>query len=159
MRSFMFLFCLLMLSCGQNTNAIDEITAEETRIVKSLIQGAFDDLWAGVDSSKILKYHTEDFIILENGEVWDNVRIKGFMRRKLAQKNRAKRINIMNYIAIEKYGPSIQIAYHNKAQFFKNDSLINEGSWLESALAIKTEKGWKLKMMHSTRNKKIKTIN
>ncbi|MEM6771044.1 MAG: hypothetical protein AAF597_10705, partial [Bacteroidota bacterium] len=47
--------------------AITEITPEETQIAKDLIQGAFDDLWGGVDSTKILDYHTDDFVILEQG--------------------------------------------------------------------------------------------
>ena len=128
------------------------ITEEERGLAKNLIQGAFDDLWAGMDSTKILAYHTDDFIILENGEVWDNERIKKFMRRQLANTDRAKRINTMDFISIEKYGPSIQIAYQNNAEFFRQDSLVSKGSWLESALAIETADGWRLKMMHSTWN-------
>jgi len=73
------------------------------------------------------------------------------MRRQLADTSGAKRINIMDYISIEKYGPSMQIAYHNKANFYEQDSLVWEGGWLESALAVETAEGWRLKMMHSTR--------
>lgn len=126
------------------------ITAEEVQIAKDLIQGAFDDLWGGVDSTKILDYHTEDFIILENGAVWDNDRIKQFMRKELAKEDRPLRINKMDYISIDKYGPSIQIAYNNEADFMKGDSLVGQANWLESALAVPTENGWRLKMMHST---------
>lgn len=149
----LFLFTFF-LSCNPDSMESEVITEAEKQIAKNLIQGAFDDLWAGVDSTKILDYHTEDFIILENGVVWDNDRIKKYMRNQLAQKDRDKRINIMDYISIEKYGPSMQIAYHNKAEFMKNDSLASEGSWLESALAVKTKQGWRLKMMHSTWNKR-----
>ena len=128
----------------------EKITDEEIAIAKSLIQGAFDDLWAGLDSTKILNYHTADFIILENGEVWDNERIIQFMRERGAVADRPFRANSMDYISIDKYGPSIQIAYHNYAKFTKGDSIVNQASWLESALAVPTDKGWRLKMMHST---------
>ena len=57
----------------------------------------------------------------------------------------------MEYISIEKYGNSIQMAYHNNAEFFRADTLVLKLRWLESALAIKTKEGWRLKMMHSTR--------
>ncbi len=137
-------------SSKENRSSSKEITEVEKKIAMDLIQGAFDDLWAGVDSTKILDYHTEDFIILEQGEVWDNDRIKQFMRGQLANENRAKRVNQMEYITVEKYGPSIQIAYRNYAKFYKEDSLVNNASWIESALAVKTEVGWRLKMMHST---------
>jgi len=149
------LFFIAFIACNQlTTPESNMVTPAEEMIAKDLIQGAFDDLWAGVDSTLILNYHTEDFIILENGEVWDNNRIKQFMRKQLAKDNRNRRVNIMDYISIDKYGPSMQIAYHNKAEFYSNDSLVGEGSWLESALAIETNEGWRLKMMHSTWNKK-----
>jgi hypothetical protein len=89
-------------------------------------------------------------VILEQGEIWDNDRIKQYMRGQLAQPDRAKRINRMEYISIDKYGPSIQIAYYNFAEFMRNDSLVGKARWLESALAVPTEDGWRLKMMHST---------
>jgi len=129
---------------------VTPLTKQEEQIAKDLIQDAFDDLWAAADSTKINKYHTEDFIILENGEVWDNDRIKEFMRKQHAKNSQTKRINKMDYISIEKYGESIQMAYNNYAEFWNADTLEGKASWLESALAIKTSEGWKLKMMHST---------
>jgi len=110
MKAVYFIALLLLASCSNPTaNNNSTITKEEKEIAKGLIQGAFDDLWAGVDSTKISTYHTDDFIILEHGEVWDNNRIKQFMRKKLAEENRSKRINIMDYISIDKYGQRMEI--------------------------------------------------
>lgn len=146
------LIATLLLSACQAPPVDDEpITPAEEQIAKDLIQGAFDELWGGVDSTKISTYHTEDFIILEQGEIWDNDRIKAYMRRQLANPDRPKRTNRMEYISIEKYGPSLQIAYHNFAEFTRADTLVGEAQWLESALAVRTDEGWRLKMMHSTR--------
>ncbi len=127
-----------------------KISPVEKQIAKDLIQGAFDDLWAGVDSSKISDYHTDDFIILENGHIWDNDRIKRYMRDQLKKKDRPVRINKMDYLSIEKYGESMQIAYHNHGEFRRADTIAYKVQWLESALAVKTDEGWRLKMMHST---------
>lgn len=153
-NALIILLALIAWSCESSEKPIatSSITPspEETGIAKSLIQGAFDDLWGGVDSSKISQYHTDDFIILENGEVWDNDRIKVYMRGQLANANRAKRVNKMDYISIEKYGPSLQIAYDNYAEFYQGDSLVGKAHWLESATAIETPSGWRLRMMHST---------
>ncbi|ADR22914.1 hypothetical protein MATR_32370 [Marivirga tractuosa] len=140
----------LLCSCQTQTKEYQPITEQEIQIAKDLIQGSFDDLWAGLDSTKISKYHTDDFIILEQGEIWDNDRIKEYIRKKLARANRPKRTNRMEYIAIDKYGESIQIAYYNFAEFTQADTLVSEAKWLESALAVSTKDGWKLKMMHST---------
>ncbi len=143
---------LLLYSCqvAQDQPTDAPLSAEEEQIAKDLIQGAFDDLWGGVDSTKISDYHTDDFIILEQGEVWDNDRIKEFMRQQLANTDRPVRTNRMDYLSIDKYGESMQIAYYNYAEFHQADSLVGDARWLESALAIKTEQGWRLKMMHST---------
>ena len=149
---YLALICM-MAACEQSTPPpakSSKITEGEKQIAQDLIQGAFDHLWGGVDSTKILDYHTKDFIILENGEVWDNDRIKVFMREQLAESKRPKRINKMEYISIDKYGESMQIAYHNFADFVEADSIVFKGRWLESALAVETDKGWRLKMMHST---------
>jgi len=152
----MFTILLLYWSCeaSHSNTQNDTINDEEIEIAKGLIQGSFDDLWAGCDSTKISDYHTDDFIILENGAVWTNDNIRSYMRDQLANPNRAKRINKMDYISIDKYGPSIQLAYHNYAEFYRADTLSGKGSWLESALAVPTENGWKLKMMHHRRAKR-----
>lgn len=143
---------ILFFSCMSNkNNDIQSISEEEKGIAMNLVQGAFDHLWAEADSTKILDYHTEDFIILEQGEIWDNDRIKQFMRDLHSRPNQYKRINKMDYISIDKYGKSMQIAYWNDGEFYQNDSLKFEARWLESALAIETPKGWRLKSMHSTR--------
>lgn len=144
---------LLLLSSCQQPNPTKEniLTPEEEEIAKELIQGSFDKIWGGVDSNEIANYHTDDFIILEHGEVWDNDRIKEYIRGQHQREDRPLRINSMEYISIEKYGQSIQMAYHNYAEFVRTDTLVSKRQWLESALAVKTEEGWRLKMMHSTR--------
>ena len=147
------LILLLILSSCQSPKSEKEqaLTQEEEKIAKELIQGSFDKIWGGVDSTEIANYHTDDFIILEHGEVLDNDRIKTYIIGQFSRENRPLRINRMEYISIEKYGSSIQMAYHNYAEFMRADTLVGKGEWLESALAVKTPAGWRLKMMHSTR--------
>lgn len=153
MKYISVFLALVLFSCQPPETSKEEkpITEAEVQIAKGLIQGAFDDLWAAADSTKMSKYHTEDFILLEHGEIWDNDRIREYMRKRNARTNRAKRINKMEYISVEKYGKSMQIAYHNFADFLQADTVAGKGQWLESALAVETPEGWRLKMMHSTR--------
>lgn len=151
MRFTIFLMVLLSACQAPNHEKEQALTPEEEQIAKALIQGSFDKIWGGVDSSEIANYHTDDFIILEHGEIWDNDRIKTYIRGQLQRENRPLRKNKMEYISIEKYGASIQMAYHNYAEFIRADTLVAKRQWLESALAVKTTEGWRLKMMHSTR--------
>lgn len=151
MRITILLILLLSACNAPNDEKEDSLTKEEEEIAKELIQGSFDHIWGGVDSTAIPKYHTDDYIILEHGEVWDNDRIRVYIRGQHQRENRPLRKNRMEYISIEKYGASIQMAYHNYAEFYRADTLVSERQWLESALAVKTEEGWRIKMMHSTR--------
>ncbi len=141
---------IILIGCTPTNNVSNGLTEADKKIAKGLIQGAFDDLWAAGDTTKIGRYHTEDFIILEQGSIWDNDRIKKYMLSLHTREKPVKRINKMDYITIEKYGASMQIAYWNEADFFQQDSLVGSAKWLESALAIETDEGWRLKMMHST---------
>ncbi|MDB4438767.1 DUF4440 domain-containing protein [bacterium] len=152
MKTFLTItISLIIFSCtNPKQKEIVTISGKEKEIAKNLIQGAFDNLWGGLDSTKIQDYHTDDFYILEQGEVWDNDRIKGYMRDQLAKEKQTRRVNEMDYLTIEKFGQSINIAYNNKAYFYDGDSLVGQAQWLESALAIPTENGWKLRCMHST---------
>ena len=100
---------------------------------------------------KILDYHTKDFYILEHGEIWNNDRVRLFMKTSLDRETLPKRVNRMEYHTIEKYGDAINIAYDNYGEFYQGDSLVWEGHWLESAFIIPTETGWRIRTMHSTR--------
>ncbi len=148
----LFSIGLFFLACQNDTgnSATVKITAAETDIAKNLIQGSFDELWAGLDSTKIENYHTDDFYILENGAYWTNQEIRDFMKAAIKAGDPPTRKNRMEYIHIEKQGTAISIAYNNYGTFFRQDSLIGQAQWLESALAIPTTEGWRLRMMHST---------
>lgn len=128
----------------------DVITASETAIAKGLVQGVFDDVWGGLDSTKISDYHTDDFVILEQGSIWTNQEIKAYINKSLSNPNDVNRINRMEYIDIQKYGNAMNMAYHNYATFMRGDTIVGRAQWLESALAVDTDEGWRLKMMHST---------
>jgi len=89
MKYFLFIFLFAgFFACAPklstSTNAL--ISTNEEQIMKDLVQGVFDDIWGGMDSTELLNYHTEDFIILEHGEVWDNTRLKSWMADRLKKR-------------------------------------------------------------------------
>ncbi|MEM1135497.1 MAG: nuclear transport factor 2 family protein [Bacteroidota bacterium] len=148
MRKFIIsiiFFSVCHVSIGQN------VPLKEEKAVKKLIQDAFDDIWSAKDAAKITQYHTEDFLLLEHGEVWNNDTIRSYTEKALKAKRIPKRENKFDFIKIEKLGQSIWVAYHNYATLTLDGKIIRELQWLESAIAVKTKKGWKLKMLHSTR--------
>lgn len=143
-------FIILMMffttiSFGQVSNETDK-----TRI-KNLIIESFDEIWSKLDAKNIDKYFTKDFLLLENGEVWNNDSIKNYLDNAMLRKPNLKRMNTIDVIEIKIANKMAWIAYQNYAIFSSDNKIIRKAHWLESATAILTENGWKLEMLHSTR--------
>jgi hypothetical protein len=143
-------FIILMMffttiSFGQVSNETDK-----TRI-KNLIIESFDEIWSKLDAKNIDKYYTKDFLLLENGEVWNNDSIKNYLDNAMLRKPSLKRMNTIEVIEIKIANKMAWIAYQNYATFSSDNKIIRKAHWLESATAILTENGWKLEMLHSTR--------
>lgn len=123
-------------------------TSSDEQQLKNLIQNSFDDIFSGMNIEKLESYYTEDFLLLEVGEVWDMERIK----KELSSYdlNGRERLNDFEFIEIKIKGDSAWIAYHNNATFKQDGEIVGGVKWLESATAIRTKNGWKLDMLHST---------
>jgi len=133
------------ISFGQVSNETDK-----TRI-KNLIIESFDEIWSKLDAKNIDKYYTKDFLLLENGEVWNNDSIKNYLDNAMLRKPNLKRMNSIEVIEIKIANKMAWIAYQNYATFSSDNKIIRKAHWLESATAILTKNGWKLEMLHSTR--------
>jgi hypothetical protein len=143
-------FIILMMffttiSFGQVSNETDKTS------IKNLIIESFDEIWSKLDAKNIDKYYTKDFLLLENGEVWNNDSIKNYLDNAMLRKPNLKRMNTIEVIEIKIANKMAWIAYQNYATFSSDNKIIRKAHWLESATAILTENGWKLEMLHSTR--------
>ncbi|MGB3591569.1 MAG: nuclear transport factor 2 family protein [Nonlabens sp.] len=127
-----------------------ELGEKDVQLVEELVQNIFDEVWGAMDTTAVEKYHTNDFLLLEHGEVWDNNRIKDWAVRARASSAGMKRINSFERIKYSIAGDKIWLAYHNYATI-KRDTTARKLQWLESVVAIKEEHQWKLELMHSTR--------
>lgn len=144
------LLLLLLISVQTLTNGQSISPADQDQ-VKQLIIDSFEHIWSNLDSTKISEYHTDDYLLLEHGEVWNNDTIKNYMRRALASGSSSKRENKFEFIKIERYGNAVWVAYKNWATWTANGEVTGEAYWLESAVAIRKKEGWRIKMLHSTR--------
>lgn len=125
------------------------VTGDE-ELLKELIVDSFQDLFSDLKAEKLHEYYTEDFLLLENGQVWDMDVITRYLEQAQGQDQIPKRINTFDWIKIEIMGDQAWLAYHNHAEFRVDDEMKGEMNWLESATAIRTPNGWKLQMLHST---------
>ena len=147
LSSIVLMMFFTTISFGQVSNETDK-----TRI-KNLIIESFDKIWSELNSKNIDKYYTKDFLLLENGEVWNNDTIAHYLDKALLRKPNPKRVNTIEVIEIKIADKMAWIAYQNYATLSTDGKIIRKAHWLESATAILTEDGWKLQMMHSTRIK------
>jgi hypothetical protein len=135
------------LSFGQVSNETDK------KLIKNLVIESFDEIWSKLNSKNIDKYYTKDFLLLENGEVWNNDTIANYLDKALLDKPNPIRINTIEIIDTKVTNKTAWVAYHNYATFSIDNKIVYKAHWLESATAILTDKGWKLDMLHSTRIK------
>jgi hypothetical protein len=146
-KAFFLFLCLSVatFSTAQSASNKDEAA------VQQLIIDCFEGVWSDLDSTKISLYHTADYLLLEHGEEWTNQTIKNYMAKALKAKQIPKRENRFEFIKFEKNKKLAWLAYHNYATWSIDGKEVGKAHWLESAVAVKTRKGWKLKMLHSTR--------
>lgn len=122
----------------------------DRELVKQVIIDSFEDVLTNLELDKINDYYTEDFLLLENGEVWNNDSIRHYLSRALANDSKPIRTNKFEFIDVKIDGNSAWVAYQNYATFTLDDEVVTQIHWLESATAIKTVQGWRLEMLHST---------
>lgn len=142
----LMIFCVT-ISFGQNTIETDKSH------IKNLIIESFDGIWSELNSKNIDKYYTKDFLLLENGVVWNNDSISNYLDKAVLKNPNSNRVNTIEFIEVKVSKGMAWVAYKNQATFSLDNEVIRNIHWLESATAILTENGWRLEMLHSTRTK------
>ena len=122
----------------------------DRELVKQVIIDSFEEVLTNLELDKINDYYTDDFLLLENGEVWNNDSIIHYLSLALANDTKPIRTNKFEFIDVQIDGNSAWVVYQNHATFTLDNKVVRQMHWLESATAIKTEQGWRLEMLHST---------
>ena len=81
--------------------------------IKRLIIESFDEIWSELDSKNIGKFYTDDFLLLENGEVWSNDTISKYLSNARLVTPLPKRVNNFDFLEIKIVDRMAWIAYHN----------------------------------------------
>ena len=163
---FLSLFAITLLFCccqpavkedpqPQNEPLVLENQAD-IDAVKHLIEGSFQEIWSDLDTSRILTYHTDDFILLEQGLVWNNDSIARYLleEQKRREEVQYQRLNRFDYVRSVQRQNTIWVAYKNYGTWVKGSDTLGTAQWLESAIAIRENDQWKIQQLHSTRMEK-----
>lgn len=151
-----YLIFILSLIFQIKALAQNSTKPNDAQEIQQLIQDSFDSLFSGYQAELLDRFYTPDFLLLEQGEVWDMDFIKTYLEDRSKNPNPVTRTNRFEFIKTEVFGERAWVAYHNWATFTKEGTAPREVYWLESASAVRTSEGWRLELLHSTRveNKK-----
>ncbi len=129
--------------------------------VENTIKKAFDAM-AVLQFEKMKETITDDLIVLENGAIWN---IDTLINKMQPLRNIPdfKRLNSFKFLHTKVSGNIAYTYYYNEATITANGKTTNK-MWLESAVLIKINANWKIKLLHSTpiiplSNKKDMTTN
>lgn len=114
---------------------------------KDAIKLVFDALSEG-SMSKMELAVTPDVKILEHGVVWTLDTIRVYLAKKRPED--FKRVNTFEFFQTEISDNMAFVSYHNRADIHANNK-DRTVKWLESAVLVRQNGGWRVKMLHSTR--------
>ena len=129
---------IVLSSCLQNKT-------DEQEQIKTVLMGYFDGIKTK-DFQKMRDLTTDDFVLYENGKVFNNDSlfkiINNFPKYTAGYKLEKLKINVDNN--------SGNIIYYNHGDFVFNDTTKVKFDWLESATFKKLDRKWKMDFLHST---------
>jgi ketosteroid isomerase-like protein len=142
MKLLIFVICFTSTTLAQ--------TQSEKQQVQQVVHLVFDALSEG-NIAKMEQAVTADVTILETGEVWTLDTIRSYFRKPRPAD--FKRVNTLDFFQTEVQNKMAFVSYYNTADIHANGNN-KTVKWLESAVLIKDDKAWKVKMLHSTRLEK-----
>jgi len=122
------------------------VASAQEEEIKATIVRFFDGL-SELNENKLKETTTTDFILLENGEVWNlDTLISKIQPRK---QTNFKRVNSFVFINTQQNADVAWVSYENTAEFTVNDKQ-RTVKWLESAVLKKQLGKWRIVLLHST---------
>jgi hypothetical protein len=117
---------------------------DDPELLKKVVVDYFDGI-SNKDFEKMKAVTTEDFVLYEDGEIWNNDSVFNNIKKHLPFSVRYEFKDFSIYVDQS----SGDMTYENHADFVfggETESL----DWIESATFRKTDKGWKMNFLHLT---------
>ncbi len=135
---FSLLITLFLHTSAQQRNGQKDIQAPLIRL--------FDGMSA-INEEAVKAEVTADFILLENGKIWNTDSLVHAINKYKGLD--LKRVNKFDFLQTEQSGNTAWVSYYNTADLtFKGKQIVVK--WLESAILVKQQGDWKIKLLHST---------
>lgn len=127
---------------------------EDILSLRKLVEDSFQDILTDLKSEKIADYYTDDFILIENGEIWNTDSVLNYLEKARLRTPKPTRENRFDFFKMEILEDVAWVSYHNYATFTTQNSAPRVIHWLETIIAVRTEKGWRIKLLHNSPGEK-----
>jgi ketosteroid isomerase-like protein len=126
-----------------NASAADDETA-----VKQTVKDVYSIFSVSLDKQKYRALLTDDYLLLENGELLD---IEGDIALMPAPDSGYKRTDAFDFRSVKVHGDTAYAVYFLKSEITDKKNGTRNREWLESAILRRARKGWRVALLHSTR--------
>ena len=129
--------------CAPDVSSADDETA-----VRQAIKEVYSIFSVSLDKKKYRSLVTEDYLLLENGELLD---IEGDIALMPAPDSGYKRTDAFDFRSVKVHGDIAYAVYFLRSKITDKKSGPRNREWLESAILRRAGKGWRMALLHSTR--------
>lgn len=144
MRPLALLLFYSLIHISASGQSYDEDAVRQTLV------NSFEKALSTYDTAQIKNFYTDDFLLLEDGAIWNLDTVYLYFNLALKQSEIPKRVNTFDFSEVKVDGNQAWVAYDNKAEFLINNKVVRKVHWLESAVLVKQDSNWKIRMLHST---------
>jgi hypothetical protein len=134
---------LLGAGCAKAMSGVDDEGA-----VKRVISDYYSVFYRELDKPKYRALLTDDYLLLENGEIFD---ADGDIASMPAPGSGYQRTDAFTFRTVRIQGDTAWAVYFLNSDVTEGKAGLQKLKWLESAILRRAESSWRVAILHSTR--------
>lgn len=129
--------------CARDVSAADDASA-----VKQAVKDVYSVFYVSLDKQKYRSLLTDDYLLLENGELLD---VEGDIALMPTRDSGYRRTDAFDFRSVKVHGDTAYAVYFLKSEITDKKNGPRNLEWLESAILRRSGAGWRMALLHSTR--------
>ena len=126
----------------------DVLAADDEAVIKRIVQDSYDVFYIKMDQKKYRSMLTEDYRLLENGEIFDAIGDIAFMPKP---EDNYRRTDTFDFRSVKIQGDFAYTVYFLRSDITDNKKGHRAVDFLESTILRRNGNNWRIALLHSTR--------
>lgn len=126
----------------------DVLAADGEAVIKRIVQDSYDVFYMKMDQKKYRSMLTDDYRLLENGEIFDANGDIAFMPKP---EDNYRRTDTFDFRSVKIQGDFAYTVYFLKSDITDNKKGHRAVDFLESTILRRNGNNWRIALLHSTR--------